>query len=102
MIKSKRIRVASAALSAASILSACAVDPHTSTDDGITAQVEQAIASHPELRPPNQIYVGAHGHTVYLTGTVYDDLVIADAKVVAANVPGVSEVVSNIGVSPGD
>jgi osmotically-inducible protein OsmY len=102
MNKCKRIRAASAALAAAGVISACAVDRHTSTDEGITAQVERAIASHPNARPPNQIYVEARGHTVYLTGTVYDDLAIGDAKDVARKVPGVSEVVSNIGVTQGD
>jgi osmotically-inducible protein OsmY len=97
MNKCKRIRAASAALAAAGVISACAVDRHTSTDEGITAQVERAIASHPNARPPNQIYVEARGHTVYLTGTVYDDLAIGDAKDVARKVPGVSMLGASLG-----
>ena len=102
MTQPKPIRVASAALAVAGILSACAVDPYASADARITAQVEKAIAQHPDLGPPNQIYVDTRGRTVYLTGTVYDDLGAANAKDVAQNVPGVSGVVSSVGVTGGD
>jgi osmotically-inducible protein OsmY len=101
MTRSSYFSTASAALLATGILYACA-DQHAMSDDRITAQVKTAIAQHPDLGPPNRIYVDTRAHIVYLTGTVYDDLVIANAKDVVRNVPGVSEVVSDISVTQGD
>jgi hypothetical protein len=50
------------------ILSACAVDRHSSPDDAaITARVKEALAQHPDLAPPNQIYVDTRDGVVYLT-----------------------------------
>ena len=88
MTKSSYFSTASAALLATGILYACA-DQHAMSDDRITAQVKTAIFQHPDLGPPNRIYVDTRAHIVYLTGTVYDDLVIANAKDVVRNVPGV-------------
>jgi len=101
MIQSRYFRTASAALLATGVLYACA-DQHAMSDDRITAQVKKAIAQHADLGPPNRIYVDTRAHTVYLTGIAYDDLVIANAKDVVRNIPGVSEVVSDISVTQGD
>ena len=102
MSKSRRLSVSSAALTAAGILSACAVDPHAPADASITALVTQALAQHPDLGPPNQIFVDTRGHTVYLSGTVNHSLVVADVQDVVRGVPGVSQVVTNIGVTQGN
>ena len=100
IMNSQSFRVAAAVV--VGMLTACAAGPHASADAKITGQVRNAIAEHPDLGPPNRIYVDARGHTVYLTGTVYSDLAVADANDVARAVRGVSEVVSNIGVTQGN
>ena len=43
-------------------------------DTQITEAVEQAIAQHPDLKAPNQIYVDTRDHVVYLSGVVDNSL----------------------------
>ena len=82
-------------LLAAGILSACA-DQHAMTDEKITAQVQKAIAQHPDLRRPNRIYVDTRDHTVYLTGAAYHPLAAENPQDLAGKVPAVSKVVNDI------
>lgn len=81
------------------MLSACAVERNSSLEDArLTADVTQAIAQHPDLGPPNQIYVQSRDHVVYLSGLVDNGLTTADAADVARQVPGVSRVDSTVSV----
>ena len=70
----------------------------TSQDSQITHAVEQAIAQHPDLKAPNQIYVDTRDQVVYLSGVVNNSLATNNAEEVALQVPGVLRVVSNIAV----
>jgi osmotically-inducible protein OsmY len=95
--KSKCVWMASAVSIFSAVVCACALDP--SADDArITAQVGKAIAQHPDLGPPNQIYVDTRAHVVYLTGEADSGLTVANAQDVAQRVPGVIRVVSTVGV----
>ena len=67
-------------------------------DARITADVMEVIAQHPDLGPPNQIYVDTHDNVVYLSGTVLTGLIEDNAEEIARQVPGVTRVVSTIGV----
>lgn len=99
MTKSKCIRAASAVLVLSGIVSASAVAQASSADDAtLTATVKEAIAQHPDLGPPNQIYIDSRDHVVYLSGFVDNGLIRADAEDVARKVPGVSHVVSVVSV----
>jgi osmotically-inducible protein OsmY len=102
MIKSKLYMLASAVLLLAGSLSAYADDQSSAADVSqdamVTAAVEQAIAQHPDLGAPNQIYVGTRNHVVYLSGIVDYGLVTEDAEQVARQVPGVVRVVNSISI----
>jgi osmotically-inducible protein OsmY len=67
-------------------------------DTQITEAVEKAIAQHPDLKAPNQIYVDTRGHVVYLSGVVDNSLVTENAEQIARQVPGVVRVVNTIAV----
>jgi osmotically-inducible protein OsmY len=100
MSKAKYLSVATTALIFSGVLSAYAADPivYGSEDARITAEVRGAIAEHPDLRPPNLIYVMSRRRVVYLSGIVATPLSAANAEGVARQVPGVARVVSNISV----
>lgn len=71
----------------------------SSADDAkITDAVRASLAQHPDLGPPNLLNVETRNHVVYLSGTVDDGEVTANAKAVAAQVPGVVRVVSTVGI----
>ena len=67
-------------------------------DARITTDVMKAIAQHRDLGPPNQIYVDTHNDVVYLSGMVITGLIEDNAEDIAREVPGVTRVVSTIGV----
>ena len=70
-----------------------------SPEDGrITADVVRTIAEHRELAPPNEIYINTHDQVVYLSGIAISSLSKDEAEDVARQVPGVTRVVSTIGV----
>jgi osmotically-inducible protein OsmY len=65
----------------------------------ISADVREAIARHPDLGAPNQIYVQTRDHVVFLSGWTYSSLSADNAIEIAGSVPGVTRVVSTIGVN---
>jgi osmotically-inducible protein OsmY len=67
-------------------------------DAQINADVTAAIARHPDLGAPNQIYIQTLDHVVYLSGWVSTDLSADDAIEIAGKIPGVTRVVSTIAV----
>jgi len=67
-------------------------------DARITADVMGVIAQHRDLGPPNQIYVDTRDHVVYLSGVVITSLIADNAEDIARQIPGVTRVVSTIGV----
>jgi osmotically-inducible protein OsmY len=69
-----------------------------SGDAQITAKVEAQLARHSEIEP-NAITVQTFDHKVYLYGLVASSIEIYDAESLASSVPGVSDVVSSVGVS---
>jgi osmotically-inducible protein OsmY len=71
---------------------------YANNDARITAEVRGAIAQHPDLGAPNQIYVATHHEVVYLSGIAVTGLMADNAQDVARHVPGVARVISNIGV----
>jgi hypothetical protein len=92
----------------AGALSACA-DQHSyeqcgsgsggcSGDANVTANVQGALAQHPELEGPDQLYVKTIDHVVYLSGTVETGLHRDTAASVAGEVNGVTRVVNNIAI----
>jgi osmotically-inducible protein OsmY len=101
MLKAKYLSAVISMLALSGALSAHAAEDvivHGSTDARIAAEVRGAIAQHPGLGPPNQIHVAAHHEVVYLSGMVATGLVADNAQDVARHVPGVTRVISNIGV----
>jgi len=69
-----------------------------SSDETITAAIEQAIGQHPDLGGPNQIYVTTRNHVVYLSGIVDNGLVTENAEQTARQVPGVVRVVNTMSI----
>jgi osmotically-inducible protein OsmY len=68
-------------------------------DDGrITADLLRTIAEHRELAPPNEIYINTRDHVVYLSGVAISSLSKDEAEEVALQSPGVTGVVSTMGV----
>ena len=101
MLRAKFFGVVTSALAIGAALSTHAADTTTvyaSKDARITADVRGAIAEHPDLRPPNEIYVQTRHQVVYLSGIVFTGLSAANAEDVARHVPGVARVVSDISV----
>jgi osmotically-inducible protein OsmY len=86
------------------ILSACATGGKCATDGcagdaRTTANVKALIDQHPDLGPPNQIYVQTLHHVVYLSGEVSQGKMGRSAAAIAMQVPGVARVENNIGVT---
>jgi osmotically-inducible protein OsmY len=103
MTKWKYIPITGAAFILTGTSAAWAANPNSSIggglDDGtITARVKTAIAQHRDLGPPNQISVDTRDHVVYLSGMVFNGLSGKDAEEIAQEVPGVTRVVTTIGV----
>jgi hypothetical protein len=95
-----------AALLLAGALSACA-EYHSyekcgtggcASDANISANVQQLLAQHPELKGSDQLYVKTIDHVVYLSGTVETGLHRDIAASVAREVSGVTNVVNDIAV----
>ena len=98
----KKTRAIIAALTVASILSGCAVFPHSSNppvDQKITADVDAQFEQHAELEAPNLLRVQTINRIVYLNGTVATGLQRAYAESVANEVPGVAKVVNSIAIA---
>ena len=102
MEKSKRFVLTSAVFLFGGALSAFADNDTSSVgvspDTQITEAVEQAIAQHPDLNAPNQIYVDTRDQVVYLSGIVDNSLSTENAVQVARQVPGVVRVVNKISI----
>jgi osmotically-inducible protein OsmY len=98
--------IAAGALTLAGSLGACAstrgaaVCAHggCTADAQLAAAVEARIYRHPELRPPNLVYVRAHDGVVYLSGVVSTELQREIAVAVAQQVPGERRVLDDIGI----
>lgn len=67
-------------------------------DARLTAEVEARLGQHPELRPPNLIYVRAHDGVVYLSGLVSTELQREIAVDAARQAPGERRVLNDIGI----
>jgi len=96
-------KIAPLAVAAATLVLGCAAERNSeivgSADDAnITAKVKAALSQHPDLGPPNAIYVETRHHVVYLSGLVDNGLVTADAIELARQVPGVAKVESTVAV----
>lgn len=68
-------------------------------DARITAEVQALLDQNPPLGPPNEVYVQALDHVVYLNGIVDTPLQLRLAESVAREGAGVTRVVNNIGLS---
>ena len=64
----------------------------------ITKRVETLFAEHPELQPPNLIYIRTRGHQVTLSGQVAGEYDRRLAESTARSAQGVEKVVNLIGV----
>jgi len=107
MFKTRRpLRVLASALSVAVALSACALHSasekcgvHACPNDAkITADVLSQFKRQPDLEP-NTISVQTLDHVVYLNGLVSSGLEADTADSIAAQVPGVTRVVSSIALT---
>lgn len=89
------------AATAALVVGACAVHPpgYSADDARISDNVRKALAQHPDLGPPNRIYVDTREGVVYLTGFATHGLVRDDAKEIAAQVAGVTRVENSVSVT---
>jgi osmotically-inducible protein OsmY len=72
---------------------ACVADQQT------TAAVTTQLRAHPDLGAPARIRVQTVDHVVYLSGTVNSGFQQETAESIANETPGVSRVVSTIGIS---
>jgi osmotically-inducible protein OsmY len=95
------MRLLSFALVLTSALAGCAVlEPRSAPEDEkITTTVENSIHQHPDLGPPNLLYVKTTGHVVYLSGIADTGLQSRTAEALALETAGVTRVVNNISVS---
>ena len=103
MIGAKYGKAAVLAVVIVELLFGCALEKEAATagrqeDASIAANVKAAIDRHPDLGPPNLIYVDVRDHVVYLSGLVNTELTVANAEALARQVPGVARVVDSIGV----
>lgn len=69
-------------------------------DAKITADVEARFREHAATEPPNMINVQTVNHVVYLSGLVNTSIDSDAAERVVREVPGVTDVVSSIGLTP--
>lgn len=67
-------------------------------DSVTTANVEALLRQHPDLGPPDEIYIETRNHVVYLSGLVATPLQSDSAVALAQEVPGVARVVSRVAV----
>jgi len=65
----------------------------------IRADVEARLGGHPELRPPNMVYVLVRGHSVTLSGQVSSAYAQRLAESVTREAPGVTKVVNLIALT---
>ena len=84
MIEAKYFKAVALAIVIVATLFGCALDRQAATgarqeDARIAADVKAVIEQHPDLGPPNLIYVDVRDHVVYLSGLVNTDLTIANA-----------------------
>jgi osmotically-inducible protein OsmY len=71
-------------------------------DDGrITAAVQSKLAEDPSLSGANQIYAQTRNHVVYLSGLVDTPFEQQQAEALARQIPGVTQVVDQIGLAGG-
>jgi osmotically-inducible protein OsmY len=68
-------------------------------DAPLAAGVRTAIAQHPSLGPPNQVYVTSINGVVYLSGEVATELQRSIAECVATQSDGVRRVVDTISIT---
>jgi osmotically-inducible protein OsmY len=103
MTETRRLKGICAALAIAQALIGCATEAQIGPDGAlgdakITADVRAAIDRHPDLGSPNRIYVNCRKNVVYLSGSANTELTIANAEALAHELPGVTRVVSTVGV----
>jgi osmotically-inducible protein OsmY len=67
-------------------------------DAKITDEVRSLLTQHPELGPPNQVYVKTLDRVVYLSGQVATDLQRDTAESLALKANGARQVVDIIGL----
>jgi len=65
-------------------------------DAQITAEVRSLLRQHPELNPPNEVYVQTVDRVVYLSGQLATESQRDTAEAVARRAPGERGVVDNI------
>jgi BON domain len=97
-----QIRAFVGALVVAAALPGCAVFPQSSNpaaDQKITADVETRFGQHADLEAPNAIDVQTINRVVYLNGMVATGFERSTADSIAAQAPGVENVVDSIGIS---
>jgi osmotically-inducible protein OsmY len=68
-------------------------------DAAIRADVEARLNQHPELRPPNMVYVMVRDHSVTLSGQVSNEYAQRLAASVAREAPGVTKVVNLVALT---
>lgn len=68
-------------------------------DAPLAADVRSAIAEHPSLGPPNQVYVTSINGVVYLSGEVATELQRSIAECAATQAQGVRRVVDTISIT---
>jgi osmotically-inducible protein OsmY len=103
MLAAKYFKAVALAMVIVEALFGCALDRPAATgarqeDASIAANVKAVLDQHPDLGPPNLIYVDVRDHVVYLSGLVNTGLTVANAEALARQVPGVARVVDSMGV----
>jgi osmotically-inducible protein OsmY len=68
-------------------------------DAKITANIEKALAQHPDLGAPNEISIKTLNHVVFLSGSVSEGLMSETAQSIASQTKGVTYVENTIYVS---
>lgn len=95
MCETKCLKAVAVAMLLVQPLFGCALERE---DSRIKSDVQALIDQHPDLRPPNLIYVDVRDHVVYLSGLVNTELTVENAEALARQPPGVTRVVSSMGV----
>lgn len=104
IVRMKNLGMATGALILAGMLPGCATYQKCGfagcpNDAQITADVETRLSHHPELQPPDLLYVKTVDNVVYLSGTVSTGLHSVIAESVAHHNSDVTRVVNNIDIS---